>query len=269
MGGNQDVVLARLDGVAATARTVSLSSVAAAGLPATVTVPAGVVYGAVAFTPQGVDSTVAATVTATHNAVVRTTSLTINPANLLTFYFTPATIAGGNNVAGVVRLDGFAGPGGRVVTLSSPSANVVVPATSTVASQTTAKSFTVTTLGVGSTTPVTCSATAGAVVKNATETLTRAVVQYAQPSTTTPTGGTSFTVTVRLTGKAGPGGTTFTLSDNSAFASTPASATVPAGQLAVAFTVTTSPVGANTPVTITCVGPAGVGTAAANVTLTP
>jgi hypothetical protein len=78
------------------------------------------------------------------------------------------------------------------------------------------------------------------------------VLSSITPNTTTTTGGTSISTTLFLSGNSGPSGARVTLSSsNTAAAQVPASVTVPAGQGWVIFNITTSPVSADTPVTIT------------------
>jgi hypothetical protein len=72
------------------------------------------------------------------------------------------------------------------------------------------------------------------------------------PSVSGTTGGNNISATLFLTGNAPTGGAKVTLSSsNSAAAQVPASVTVPAGQGFQGFTITTSPVTADTLVTIT------------------
>jgi len=78
------------------------------------------------------------------------------------------------------------------------------------------------------------------------------VLSSITPSVSGTTGGNSIPATLFLSGNAPAGGAQVTLSSsNTAAAQVPASVTVPGGQGWVNFTITTSPVSADTAVTIT------------------
>ncbi|MES1227116.1 MAG: hypothetical protein ABUL72_00505, partial [Armatimonadota bacterium] len=272
VGGNNVVLTARLNGVAPAGGTVvTLSGPAALHVPASVTVPAGKVAGAVSFNPDGVNAdTTAQTISGnTNGADTKTTTLVVQKASFVSIGYSPSTIVGGLSGAGIVKLNGMTGSSGATVTLTSLSSLVTVPASVVFPAQTRAKSFTATTQGVNTTTLTTTNGTMGATTLSGTIQLTRATALNALPNVTSIKGGSSVTVTIRLTGYAGAGGDVFTLSSSNAHAVAPANTTVLQNHNAVAFTVTTTAVSSNTPVNITCTGPSGVGTVVATFTITP
>ncbi|MES1227766.1 MAG: hypothetical protein ABUL72_03790, partial [Armatimonadota bacterium] len=110
VGGNALVLTARLDGVApAGGYTVTLSTpTAAANLPASITIPAGKVAGAVTFTPRGVDATVSATLTGALSGVNKTANLVIDPATMASLVISPSVVAGGSPVTVTLKLNGAA-----------------------------------------------------------------------------------------------------------------------------------------------------------------
>jgi len=122
---------------------------------------------------QGVDTNQVATITATLGSTTQTTTVTITPATMDNFHMTPTSIQGGHAVTGIVHLNGFAGPSGVTVTLSSdtpgacsPPASVFIPSGSQ------AKSFTIATHPVGSSTAVSVTATYGSSVISSPLTVT-------------------------------------------------------------------------------------------------
>jgi hypothetical protein len=153
-------------------------------------------------------------------------------------------------------LTGPAGAGGVVVSLASSNPAVAsAPASVTVAAGATASPyFTITTVQVAAATPVTITATYGAVSKSGTLTVNPAALSSLTLWPSSVAGGVSTTSNkVYLTGPAGAGGVVVSLaSSNPAVASAPASVTVAAGATSSPyFTITTVQVAAATPVTIT------------------
>ncbi|MES1227510.1 MAG: hypothetical protein ABUL72_02505, partial [Armatimonadota bacterium] len=253
VGGNNVILTARLDGTAPAGGVVVPLSTSTPGvnLPASVTIPAGKVAGAVSFNPVGVDAAVVATLSGTM-VNTKTVDLTINPAKFVSFYFDPGYVVGGNNRSGVVVLNGLAGPSGYLVDLNCGNANVSMPPNVTVLSQARRAAVTATTKGVNAGEDVYflnvhCSGSAGGIT--VLDTL------HLQPSLVTATadhdqvtGGSDVVVTLRLNGKSGPPGVTFTLSSNSPHATCPASVHMPPQTQAMTFTVHTTAVSSPTPV---------------------
>ncbi|MES1228312.1 MAG: hypothetical protein ABUL72_06535, partial [Armatimonadota bacterium] len=111
------------------------SNVPIPDLPATITVPAGATTKAFSFTPNGVDAAQSFSVQASSNGVTVSSTLTVKPAGLHAFAYSPGVVVGGNNTSGVVTLNGAAGPTGTVVSLTSSSSKVQMPTTIIVPAQ--------------------------------------------------------------------------------------------------------------------------------------
>jgi hypothetical protein len=134
---------------------------AAATAPASVTVAANARTATFTVTTTPVSSSTTVTVSASYNGVTRTASFTITPPAAASLTLNPASLRGGGTSTGTVTLTGPAPAAGTVVTLSSSSSGVAsVPASITVASGSTAGSFTISTRSVNRNTGVTISATA-------------------------------------------------------------------------------------------------------------
>ena len=170
----------------------------------------------------------------------------------------PVSVIGGGSVRGTVGLTTPAPVGGTTVSLWStdPSA-AQVPASVQIAEGNSAASFTVTTSPVASMSSAQINAQSGAVTKNAWITVfadpnAGAMLNSITPSVSGATGGSNINATLFLNKNAPAGGASVTLStSNLSAAQVPPTVTVPAGQGFASFTITTSPVSADTMVTIT------------------
>jgi hypothetical protein len=178
----------------------------------------------------------------------------------------PTAVTGGTSSTGTVTLSSPAPALGYLITLSDNNASAVTPASVSVPAGATTATFTVTTVPVAVVTPVTVSATLNGVTQTATLTLNPPALLSLAMNPASVAGGNSSTGTATLNGAAPPAGAVVTLSDNSSFATTPTSVTVPAGATSATFTVTTTGVLTTTAVTIT--GNLN-GTKTAALTLTP
>jgi hypothetical protein len=245
----------------------------AAGVPATVTVPAGSWSASVPVTTSAVTQANAATITVTAGGVSKRATLTVAPP------LPPDTL----RIDPVSRIGSDPGSAtGRVTTASysaydqtfrltsSNPAVASVPGSVTVPAGSLLGGFPVFTSAVASPTVVTITAAGGGV--------TRSVDFPVYPAGTTPSlsavwvdrsrvpGGTSVQGNVELNSAAPAGGLIVTLSDNSPSVTVPASVAVPAGATSTSFPVTTSAVTGETAVTIS--GTLGT-TQTAALTLTP
>ena len=195
------------------------------------------------FSPSSQTTTVSgANITGLNFAALPTvSSITINPA----------AVIGGNTSTGTVTLTAPAPAGGAVVTLlSSNTGAAQVPASITVAANATTAAFTVTTSPVTGNTALNISATYGS-TQSAGFTVTAATLSSVSVNPASVVGGGTSTGTVTLNGPAPAGGALVTLSSsNPSAAQVPASVTVPANATTATFTATTSPVSANTSLTI-------------------
>jgi hypothetical protein len=165
---------------------------------------------------------------------------------------------GGGSLHGTVGLATPAPPGGTTVSLSSSDpATAQVPPSVQVGAGNSANSFTVTTsASVTSFQSVQITAQSGAGMKSQWISVypnpNSVALSSITPSVSGTTGGNSIPATLFLSGNAPAGGARVTLSSsNTAAAQVPASVTIPAGQGWANFTITTSPVSADTQATIT------------------
>ena len=244
VGGNSSTGTVRLNGPAPSGGAlVTLSdNSASAQTPGSVTVAAGATSASFTVTTSTVTSSTSVTMSATYNGATVQAGLTVNPPTLSSLVLRPTTVVGGNSSTGTVTLSGPAPSGGAVVTLSDNSTAAQTPASVTVAAGSRTATFTVTTIGVASSTSATITATFG-VSRNATLTISVASLSSLVLSPSTVTGGSSSTGTLTLNGAAPPAGAVISLSSsNTSVAQVPASTTVPAGARSITFTVTTSPV---------------------------
>ncbi len=167
------------------------------------------------------------------------------------FTTSQTSFPGGWSITGTITLGNPAMVPGATFTLSSNKVQATVPASVTVATSATAKSFTISTVPVATNTTVTLSAYWDNVQATTTVTLLAPVVSNLVLSPTSVRGGVNVSGTVQLTGKAPSGGTTVNLGSGAPLvASTPPNVTVPAGSTSVGFTVTTSPVLTDTSVNL-------------------
>jgi hypothetical protein len=193
-----------------------------------------------------------------HGAVLRIDPDQPAVPNLYALGVDPVSVIGGQSLKGTVGLVTPAPAGGTTVFLSStdPSA-AQVPASVQVAEGNSTNSFTITTSAVMNMSSAQITAQSGSVTKGAWITVfadpnAGAMLNSVTPSVSGTTGGNSISATLFLTKNAPAGGATVTLSSsNPAAAQVPASVTIPAGQGFQGFTITTSPVTTDTPVTIT------------------
>jgi LmbE family N-acetylglucosaminyl deacetylase len=220
-------------------------------VPATVTVPLGATSTTFPITIVPVPSPVGVTITATGNGI-QTANMTALPPSLTAVSVNPTSVPGGAPSTGTVTLDSPASVLGVAVTLSSGNAAAAtVPPSVTIASGSTTATFTVTTHGVGSSTPVVISATAD-VTQTATLTVNPPSLVSLSLNPPSVVGGTfTSTGTVTLTGPAPTGGAVVGLTSDNAAATVPANVTVPTGATTATFTVSTTTVTVTVMATIT------------------
>jgi hypothetical protein len=145
----------------------------------------------------------------------------------------PASVVGGLPATGTVTLTAIAPAGGALVSLSSASTAIAVPANVSVAQGTNAATFGIATSAV----PTLTSATISAAYNGSSKTAVLTVMPAAAPSLATLTldrasvvGGTSFMATVTLTAPAPVGGATVGMtSSRPSLAAPPANVVVLAG----------------------------------------
>ena len=243
VGGSNSTGTATLNGIApigGAVVTLQSSNTAAAQVPASVTIPAGLTSATFTITTNPVSANTSVSISGTYG-VTQSTILTVNQPSLLALSKTPTTVIGGSPSTGTATLNGPAPAGGVVVTLQSNNTAVArVPASVTVPAGSTSATFTITTSAVGSSTQVTISGTYITTHTTAL-TVTPATLITLTLNPNSVIGGSSTTGTLTLNGPAPSGGAVISLSSNNVFnAQVPLFATVPAGSTTVTFTVTTS-----------------------------
>lgn len=167
----------------------------------------------------------------------------------------PSVVVGGSGSNGNVTLTAAAPAAGALVSLSSPSNAVQVPANVTVAAGATQAPFAITTSPVAVQTATTISASYGGATKTTTLTLTPAAApQLAQLTLASASvvGGTTTSGTVTLSAPAGANGITVRLaSSKTTVAAVPSSIKVAAGARGATFAITTTHASRNRTATIT------------------
>jgi VCBS repeat protein/FG-GAP repeat protein len=172
--------------------SLSSSNTAAATVPATTIVHAGLSSGTFPVSSLAGPTTRTTTITASANGVSRTADLTVTPsaaASLSTVAVNPASVTGGSSAQGTITLTSPAPTGGFAVSLSSGNAAAALPASVSVTQGATGATFAIATSAVPTSTPVTITASAGGITRTATLTVTP------QPQTAT--------LTVTATGRSG------------------------------------------------------------------
>jgi hypothetical protein len=272
LGGNPSTGAVTLNGQApAGGAVVTLSSSdPAAQVPATVTVEAGQTSATFPVTTSPVAADTQVTISALYNAVTQTATLTVTApvAALASVTVDPATVLGANPSTGTVTLDLPAPVGGASVALSTSDPAAQVPATVTVEAGQTTGTFPVTTSPVAADTQVTISAIYNAVTQTTTLTVMAppAALTAVSVDPAAVLGGNPSTGTVTLDLPAPVGGAVVALSSSDPAAQVPATVTVETGQTSATFPVTTSPVAADTQVTISALYNAITQTATLTVT---
>src|SRR5215813_4424610 len=272
---------ARILGETTTTGTVTLTSPAPAGgalvrlngsregqviTPPDVTVPAGSLHADFTITAPQVNAPSYVLIQATDGAtgLMQARLLEIDPgppgASILFAFGVRSTgLIGGESASGTVSTVMLAPAGGGTVTLTSDDPSLVqVPPAVSIPAGNSASSFTITTSPVTIGRTVSVTASAGGVSR--TVFLNLAPDPNAPPllssvalASASVTGGNGVSGSVFLSSPAPAGGVTVTLSTSNLVARPPPIVAVPAGLTSAGFTVTTSTVTNNTPVTITAI----------------
>jgi hypothetical protein len=103
-----------------------------AGVPASVTLPAGSSSQSFAITTSAVAASASATITAGYNGLTRSATLTVRPVGVALMVLAPNPVAGGNVVTGILLLEAPAGPGTISASLASSNTAIAGPASSTI-----------------------------------------------------------------------------------------------------------------------------------------
>src|SRR4051812_26086032 len=233
-------------------------------VPPNVTVPAGSTSATFTITaPSAVPATYYVLIQAGLGFTAGTQAklLEIRPGSAATtlagFSVSPTDIVSGTSTQGTVQLVTSAPAGGGVVNLTSSTPAVPqVPPTVSVPAGNNSASFPITTNATSAFTTVEGAASAGGDTRSAFINLAAGPTAPSLVSLAiapaSVAGGSNATGTVQLSSAAPSGGVLVTLATgNQSVAQPPPIVTVPAGQSQASFTVTTSPVTANTQVTLT------------------
>jgi subtilase family serine protease len=231
----------------------SSSNPQAAPVPASAAVPYDLKSKNIVVTSRGVDTSTVVTFTATYKSIAKTAQLTVSPASLTALTVTPTSVYGGQTSLGRATFDGAAPASGSTMTVTSGTPAVATaPATVNVAANGLSQAFTITTHGVGTSTPVVFTVAFKGVQKTATLTVSPATLSKITLSATTVFGGKPVTATIFMNGQAGPSGAPVDVkTSNTAVATVVTPQPVAANSSTRAFTVTTKPVAAVTTITVT------------------
>ncbi len=273
VGGSTAQITVALDGPAAADTAVALTSGSAAVLtvPATATIKAGATSASATIQTSAVASATSVAIQAAYAGVTKSATISVTPVELAAVSAT-TPVLGGNNATLTVTLNGPAPAGtGAVITLSNGGSKVFpVPASITVKPGEKSASATVQTTAVTASTSVTITATYGSASKSATVNVTPAPAP-ALDSISAPAsmaGGSTASLTVKLTAAALSGGVAVALSssDSAALAIAGGSVTVRAGERSATVILTAGTVTEAKTVTITATYGSVTKTATVNVT---
>lgn len=227
-----------------------VSSDLSTSVPNSVTVAAGSTSATFNVTTNPVSVSTSVSITATQGTNTQKASITVTPAILTSLTLSPSSVIGGTKSTGMVTLSGLAGPSGSTISLSSNSAIATPPVTVMVPAGQSTASFQVTTSAVSSASTASITANLGSANLSSLLTITPANITGLNLIPNAVVGGFASTGTVFLNGQAPSGGVLVNLSSNSGIATVPTTVTVQAGQTSASFTVTTTAVTNDTPVTI-------------------
>lgn len=266
------VILDGPAGPSGAALTIVSSNPSVATPPAVVNLPAGTTMSAYfAIDTSYVSVLTPVTFTTSYGGVTKSATVNVKPPALYGFTASPSTITGGKPISSArVVLDGPAGPGGAVVTISSSDPAATPPATLVIAAGATDTGyFSIPTSSVTSNIAVTLTASYAGASKTAQVTVKPPALYAFSASPSTVSGGKPITFALAtLDGPAGPAGVVVNLSSSSPAAVTPATVTVqPGATNSGYFSIATTAVAVATQVTITA--SAGGVTKTATVTVKP
>lgn len=166
------------------------------------------------------------------------------------FALNKVQVAGQNSVQGTIAIPEPAAAN-MVFTIYDNSSLVTTPATVTVLAGQLYRNFQITTTAITSTIQTTIYAKRGPLARAAPLTLIPLVPTALAFTPSQVTGGNPVSCRVVINGVAGPGGRVIAIFDNSPYATSPSTVTVPAGATDVTFPITTVPVTNTKFVTVT------------------
>ncbi|TML44050.1 MAG: hypothetical protein E6G27_00060 [Actinobacteria bacterium] len=196
-------------------------------------------------------------------------TFTVNPAppSVTAVTLTRAAPFSGDQEIATVQLSSAA-PAGAVVSLTSSNPTAApVPATVSIPAGVALATFTFTLGQVTTATPVTLTASLGPSSTPVTFTVSPPSLNSLSVNPSRISGGGTPGGIIMLNGAAPPGGAVVSLTSSSSAVGVPATVTVAPGSPSASFTVTTNPVSADTPATVTASWNGG--TVLAQLTVTP
>lgn len=237
--------LANLSGSGVTGLRVMLksSNTAAVVVPGYVQIDSGS-KGSFKVITYGVSAPTTVTVTATYKGVVKTDTITVNPAILVSLALNKSSVVGGTNCPAALALNGKTDANGAVVSLSSSNtAAAPVQSSVSIASKGQSVAFNIPTNPVDVLTQVTITATYNGVSKSKQFTVLAPTLSSLSVNPKIVVGGTEVSGKVAVTGPAGPHAITVSLSSSDTTAATvPSTATIGVGTTLANFAITTKPV---------------------------
>ena len=228
-----------------------VSDNSAVTVPGAVVVARGDTSASFVTSTSSVSTDTTVEITATANGTLKSARIVVERTGVESVLVSPSSVIGGTGADVTVTLTSAAPSTGVLVVLQSNSPSVVLPETVKVQPGLTSATVMATTSAVAVNTAVTLSASANGTSKTATLTVTRATVDSLSVSPTSVIGGGSSTGRVQLSGVAPEGGLLVLLTRTGSAATVPASVTIPAGETASTFSITTSAVTTETDTTVT------------------
>jgi hypothetical protein len=246
-----DKVMAR----ASATGTVTLNAAAPAGgvvielwtngsptfVPKKVTVPAGAKSATFPITTAGTTTASKSTITAFYSGASKTTAFTVTPAPGLASVTAPASIVGGDSVAGTVSFTAPAPPKGVVVNLWTSGSPAFVPTSVTIPAGSTSAGFKIRTVQTSATAHPVITAFYSGARKTVTLNITPAPsLNGVSVAPDKIKAGAPATGTVTLNAAAPTGGLVVDLWTNGSPVFVPAHLTVPGGATSATFPVSTT-----------------------------
>lgn len=252
-GGNSvtEYFTLTLPATAALSVALTSSNPSVAWVAAPVAVPSGASNGAFVIQTSPVAAPTSVTITASCGGVSKSLTLTVNPPALLSISAYSGSATGGQTVSVAFALSGAAAAGATLALASSNPAVASAPASLAVPAGTLTGTVVIQTRPVAEQTVATITVSSGGSSKVFTVTVTPAAFAYFYDKYATRTGGQTATAAFALTGVTVNDAKIVLTSSNPAVASVPISLTVRAGQSRGWVVAHTSPVAAQTVVTIT------------------
>ena len=253
LGGASSTGTVTLSGPAPTGgRVVELASnLAAASVPASVTVVAGATTATFTVTTTPIATNAIATLSVTNNGVTVTTSLTVRGPAPTSVTLSPTSVAGGKSSIATITIEAPAPAGGVVVELSSSIADATVPASVTIPAGAIKASVTVSTRPVLSNVSASIRAAVNGVTKSGTLVIAAPVIRSVTFTPASVTGGLNTSGIVTLQSPAPAGGIVVTLMSANPLVSVPATVTVPGNATTAIFTTSTLVTAVDTSIVIT------------------